>query len=52
MLEDPQIRDAELEPFPSQPYLLYFDDIAEDPEEWINVAMSRYYGKDSVRLAP
>jgi len=52
VLEDPQIRDAELEPFPSQPYLLYFDDIAEDPEEWINVAMSRYYGKDSVRLAP
>lgn len=51
VLEDPAVRDAALEPFPSQPYLLYFDDISEDPGEWINVAMSRYYDKDSVRIA-
>ena len=48
VLEDPQIRDAKLEPFPVQPWLLYYTDIAEDPDEWVNVSMAAYYGKDSV----
>ena len=48
VLEDPRIRDAKLEPFPAAPWLLYYADIAEDPEEWINVSMAAYYGKDSV----
>ena len=52
VLEDDSIRDAALEPFPSQPYLLYFDDISEDPENWINICMSIYYGKDSLRIEP
>lgn len=52
VLEDDSIRDALLEPFPSQPYLLYFDDISEDPESGNNICMSIYYGKDSLRIAP
>nr|MCR5576349.1 hypothetical protein [Oscillospiraceae bacterium] len=48
VLEDPQILDAKLEPFPVQPWLLYYTDIAEDPDEWVNVSMAAYYGKDSV----
>ena len=52
VLEDDSIRDAALEPFPSQPYLLYFDDISEDPENWINICMSIYYDKDSLRIEP
>ena len=48
VLEDPQIRDAKLEPFPAAPWLLYYADISEDPGEWINVSMAAYYGKDSV----
>ena len=48
VLEDPQIRDAKLEPFPVQPWLLYYTDIAEDPDEWVNISMAAYYGKDSV----
>lgn len=52
VLEDDSIRDAAIEPFPSQPYLLYFDDISEDPENWINICMSIYYAKDSLRIEP
>ena len=52
VLEDDSIRDPALEPFPSQPYLLYFEDISEDPENWINICMSIYYGKDSLRIEP
>ena len=48
VLEDAQIRDAKLEPFPVQPWLLYYTDIAEDPDEWVNISMAAYYGKDSV----
>ncbi len=52
VLEDPQIRDAKLEPFPVQPYLLYYTDLAEDPEDWVNVSMADYYDKDSVSFLP
>ncbi len=31
-----------------QPHLLYHTDISEDPEDWTNKAMARFYGKDSV----
>lgn len=50
VLNDSSIKDAELERFPCQPYLLYFDDITEDPGDWRNVDMSTYYGKNSIVL--
>ena len=52
VLLDRSIRSAPLEPFPSQPYLLYFEDIGEDPESWVNVFMSIYYDKDSLWIQP
>jgi hypothetical protein len=48
VLFDRSIRASALEPFPSQPYLLYVEDINEDPESWVNVVMSLYYDKDSL----
>ena len=33
-----------------KPYLLYFDDIVEDPKDWRNVAMAKWYQKKSVTL--
>lgn len=50
ILKDSSIEDAELERFPCQPYLLFFDDITDDPTDWRNVDMSSYYGKNSVVL--
>ena len=32
-----------------QPNLLYFEDVSEDPGDWINQKMSEYYGKSSIR---
>lgn len=32
-----------------EPKLLYFSDIAEDPEDWQNKGLCRYYGINSVR---
>lgn len=49
-LEDNDIKDAVLEPFLSLPYVLYFDDITDDPDDWRNIGLSAYYGKDSVIL--
>ncbi len=51
ILEDETITDAILNPFSHHPYLLYFEDITEDPEYWSNKAYATYYGKASVRLA-
>ena len=38
------------EPLPAEPELLFFADITEDPENWENRAVARYYGKKSVVL--
>ncbi len=51
ILEDETITDAVLEPYSDYPYLLYFEDITEDPEYWSNRAYAIYYGKNTVRLA-
>ncbi len=50
ILKDPEIKDALLRDFPKKPYVLFFDDITYDPEDWRNQNMSGYYHKDSVRL--
>lgn len=51
LLKDESVKAAVLEPFPCRPYMLWFDDITQDPADWRNQDMSTYYGKDSVRLA-
>lgn len=43
-------KDIVVEPLPTQPQLLYFSDIKEDPEDWENRGLCRFYGIDSVRV--
>ena len=50
ILQDPEIRDAVLEPYTDPPYLIYLDDIKEDPTHYSNGALADFYGKASVRL--
>lgn len=39
-----------VEPLPCQPELLYFSDIKEDPEDWENRGICRFYGLESVKV--
>lgn len=52
ILKDPAVRVAELKPYTDPPYLLYFDDLYDDPEAWQNRDMANYYEKDKVILLP
>ena len=49
-LEDPQVKDVLLEPFPCTPYLLYIGDIEDSMESYLNQDMSSFYGKNSIIL--
>ena len=50
ILKDDSIDNAELEDYPVKPYLLFFDDVTNDPLDWKNMAAAEYYGKASVVL--
>lgn len=39
-----------VDPLPCQPELLYFSDIKEDPEDWENRGICRFYGLESVQV--
>lgn len=47
---DESVRDVVLEPFSAKPALFAFEDLTEDQGYWLNLAVSDYYHKDSVRL--
>lgn len=49
ILKNPMEQDAVLPRYTVQPNLLYFEDVSEDPDDWINQKMSEYYGKNSIR---
>ena len=49
ILKNPGEQDAVLPRYTVQPNLLYFEDVSEDPGDWINQKMSEYYGKSSIR---
>lgn len=49
ILKNPGEQDAVLPRYTVQPNLLYFEDVSEDPGDWINQKMSEYYGKNSIR---
>lgn len=49
ILKKPGEQDAVLPRYTVQPNLLYFEDVSEDPGDWINQKMSEYYGKNSIR---
>lgn len=46
---DESITDVEVRPYTEKPYLFSFDDLSEDPGNWLNLAVAQYYHKDSVR---
>ena len=49
ILKNSREQDAVLPRYTVQPNLLYFEDVSEDPDDWINQKMSEYYGKYSIR---
>ena len=48
ILENPEISDCEFEPFSSEPYILYFTDMTEDPASYENEDTAHFYGKNSI----
>ena len=50
ILNDVTIQDAVLEELPTQPVLLFYSDIQEDPDYWENKSMAKGYHKNSVVL--
>ena len=50
ILTDSNITDAVVEPYVEVPYLLYFGDIKDDPMQWENGAMAKYFHKNIVRV--
>ena len=37
-------------PYQNKPWLFFIEDITEDPDDWRNGGVSRYYSLSSVRL--
>lgn len=50
VLNDDSVTDVTFDAFSSPPYLLFFEDIKYDANEWQNVHMARFYNKNSVVL--
>lgn len=48
---DEELTDVVVSPYREKPYLFSFDDLSEDPENWLNLAVAGYYHKNSVRNA-
>lgn len=44
-------KEVHFKPYSVKPYLLYLDDITEDPYDWRNIGMARWYDKEKVYLA-
>lgn len=47
---DESIAVVEVTPYSEKPHLFSFDDLSTDPGYWLNLAVTGYYHKDSVRL--
>lgn len=47
---DNTIMDVEVSPYSAKPALFDFQDMSEDAENWLNLAVARYYHKDSVKV--
>lgn len=48
---DETIADVIVKPYSARPALFDFEDLAEDAGNWLNLAVTQYYHKDSVRVA-
>lgn len=47
---DENMTDVVVEPYSKRPALFDFEDLKEDEGNWLNLAVTRYYHKNSVRL--
>lgn len=47
---DETVTDVVIEPFSARPALFDFEDLTTDTDNWLNLAVSDYYGKNSVKL--
>ncbi len=52
LLEDASITEVYMKPFSVKPYLLFFGDIVEDTDDWVNRTVANYFGKEKVGLIP
>lgn len=50
ILKNSKGEDVVLQPFTAQPYLVFFDDITENPSDWRNQYMKSYFELNSVIL--
>lgn len=50
ILKNREVSEAELPEHTVKPELLYFSDVTENPQDWVNEAVAEYYEKTSVRL--
>lgn len=48
---DDTIKDVEVKPYSVKPALFDFEDLSENPDNWLNLAVSAYFHKDKVRVA-
>lgn len=48
---DDTVTDVEVRPYSVRPALFDFQDLSEDAGNWLNLAVARYYHKDSVKVA-
>lgn len=48
---NPDIKDVVVEPFTVTPDIIFHSDITEDPDNWKNKCIKKYFNKHSVRLA-
>jgi len=46
---DEDIAKVEITPYSARPALFDFDDLSEDEGNWLNLAVTRYYHKESIR---
>lgn len=49
LYEDKDIKDVEVNSLNVRPYLLYNSDILRNPDDWMNMAVSDFYNKNSVK---
>lgn len=49
-LMDETQKNVVLQAYTQRPYVLFFSDATEDPEDWKNVAMADYFGKERVTV--
>lgn len=50
LLDDESLTELELDDFTVKPYVLYHDDITEDPDDWRNTTVKGFFHKDYLKL--